>query len=398
VATWADGRLWPFVTPRDLLRFKPIPLRTRIRMGRAVLRVQRKERDVAAFEQRTAHDWVVEEMGQPAWDKVWGPLLRGKFGDRAEEISAAWLWGKLSLRRQVAGEERGEERLGYPRGSFQGLFEALREEIEAQGGAVHIDRPVQRVARRADGGFWVWPGAPESFRLGLDPREFPPEGAGPESFNAVLATVPNDIFEQLLDDELRDSLSPGYVGMLRGTEYMAALCLVLELDRSFSPYYWTNVADPDMPFIGLVEQTNFVEPERYGGRRFLYVSNYLDASDELLDLDADELIARYEPALRRINPEFSVDWIRQRWLFSEPAAQPVVTVGYQDRIPPLETGVPGLVLANTTQIYPEDRGTNYSVRLGEQAAEALLGEAKAKASRASGRSSTSPPGPPPSLR
>jgi hypothetical protein len=28
--------------------------------------------------------------------------------------------------------------------------------------------------------------------------------------------------------------------------------------------------------------------------------------------------------------------------------------------------VPGLYLANTTQIYPEDRGLNYSVRLGDQ--------------------------------
>ena len=76
--------------------------------------------------------------------------------------------------------------------------------------------------------------------------------------------------------------------------------------------------------------------------------------------------------LRRINPDFSPDWIRARWLFREPAAQPVVTVGYHERIPPLDTGVPGLVLANTTQIYPEDRGTNYSVRLGDEAAAAVL--------------------------
>ena len=62
----------------------------------------------------------------------------------------------------------------------------------------------------------------------------------------------------------------------------------------------------------------------------------------------------------------------ERHLFREPAAQPVVGVGYRDRIPPLETGVPGLVLANTTQIFPEDRGTNYSVRLGEEAAHAVL--------------------------
>jgi protoporphyrinogen oxidase len=153
--------------------------------------------------------------------------------------------------------------------------------------------------------------------------------------------------------------------------YQTALCLLLELDRPVGRFYWTNIADDTMPFIGLIEHTNFIEPERYGGRRFLYVANYLEPDDPLLGLSADELLDHYEPGLRRINPEFSRDWVRQSWLHREPAAQPVVTVGYVDRIPPLDTGVPGLILANTTQIYPEDRGTNYSVRLGAQAVEAL---------------------------
>ncbi len=122
----------------------------------------------------------------------------------------------------------------------------------------------------------------------------------------------------------------------------------------------------------MIEHTNFVEPERYGGRRFLYVANYLPHGHELLDLDADALLARYEAGLRAINPAFSRDRVRRAWRFAEPAAQPIVTVGYADRIPPLRTPAAGLVLANTTQVYPEDRGTNYAVRLGEQAAAALL--------------------------
>jgi protoporphyrinogen oxidase len=167
-------------------------------------------------------------------------------------------------------------------------------------------------------------------------------------------------------------LPDAYAAKLRSIEYYAALCLVLELDRPFSPYYWTNVADRDLPFIGLIEHTNFVEPERYGGRRFLYVSNYLPHGHELLGRSMDEVLDRYEPGLRRVNPGFERSWVRQSWLFREPAAQPIVTVGYKDRIPALQTGVPGLVLANTTQVYPEDRGTNYAVRLGEDAARAVL--------------------------
>jgi hypothetical protein len=75
--------------------------------------------------------------------------------------------------------------------------------------------------------------------------------------------------------------------------------------------------------------------------------------------------------LKRVNPAFDRSWVVNRWLHREPAAQPIVTVGYHERIPPLRTSVPGLVLANTTQVYPEDRGTNYAVRLGEHVARAI---------------------------
>jgi protoporphyrinogen oxidase len=301
-------------------------------------------------------------MGQAAWEKVWGPLLRGKFGSRAEDISMAWLWKKLVLRRQIKGQDVGGERLGYPRHSWELLFTTLAEAIERGGGRVLIDRPAVRVSEELE----VTYGAPGSFRRGHDPSGF--EAAGRERYDRVLSTLPNDV----MLDVAGHLLSDDYRRRLETIEYHTALCLLLELDRRFSPYYWTNIADPQVEFVGLVEHTNFVEPERYDGRRFLYLANYVEPGHELLGLDADALLARYEPSLRRINPAFDRTWVRERWLFREPAAQPIVTVGYPELIPPLQTGVPGLVLANTTQIYPEDRGTNYAVRLGDQAAAELL--------------------------
>ena len=366
VAFFLQGRSWPFTGPLDLLRFGPLKPAARVRMGLAVLRLQRAaERDgVAPYEGETAAAWVRREMGGAAWAKVWGPLLRGKFGDRAEDISMAWLWGKLTMRRQLKGREARQELLGYPRRSWEPLFEALVRDIESGSrGRVLIDRPAVRV----DAGFTVTPGAPGSFRRGHDPAAFEP-GGEPERYDRVLSTLPNDV----MLDVAGHLLPAPYAERLRSIEYYAALCLVLELDRPFSPFYWTNVADRDLPFIGLIEHTNFVEPERYGGRRFLYVSNYLPHGHELLGRSLDEVLERYTPGLRRVNPGFSRDWVEDAWLFREPAAQPIVTVGYKDRIPALQTGVPGLVLANTTQVYPEDRGTNYAVRLGEDAARALL--------------------------
>jgi protoporphyrinogen oxidase len=370
VAFFAQARLWPFVTPRDLLRFGPLPPLARVRMGAAAVAIQRLAHDPRRYERVTAREWIGRWMGSAAWERVWGPLLRGKFGERADDIAMVWLWSKLRARRQIAGEEAREERLGYPAGSWQPLFDALRREIEAAGGRVLIDRPAAGVAR-SDGGLAVTAGAPGSFRRGHDPSTFDAAG-DPEHYDAVVATVPSDVFEALLAPGLANEVGEDYLGRARSIEYYAALCLLLELDRRFSPYYWTNVADRELPFVGLVEQTNFVEPGRYGGRRFLYVANYLRRDHELLSLDADTLLEHYTPGLRRVNPDFDASWVRARWLFREPAAQPIVTVGYVDRIPPLRTPADGLWLANTTQVYPEDRGTNYAVRLGEEVAAALL--------------------------
>jgi hypothetical protein len=146
--------------------------------------------------------------------------------------------------------------------------------------------------------------------------------------------------------------------------------LLLELARPFTQAYWTNVADRDVPFLGLIEHTNLVPAERYPAR-YLFVSNYVAAEDELLRLGTDELVRRSLPSLMRISPGFDESGVLRRWSFREPAAQPIPRVGNRRRILPFASPRPGLFVANTTQIYPEDRGTNYSVRLGRDVAAAI---------------------------
>ena len=171
VAFFADGRSWPFTTPLDLLRFKPLSLPAAAADGpRRALRLSAATSGSSPSSPMTARDWIVRSMGARAVGAVWGPLLRGKFGDRAEDISMAWLWSKLTLRRQIKGEEARQEMLGYPRGSWQPLLErAARRRSSAGGSRVLIDRPAKSVERRASG-FAVRPGAPDSFRRGHDPR------------------------------------------------------------------------------------------------------------------------------------------------------------------------------------------------------------------------------------
>ena len=360
VAYFTDGKQWPFVTPLDLLRFKPLPPLSRVRLGAAVVALQKGPGAPGPVEHVTARKWIERYMGKDAYRALWGPLLRGKFGERADDVAMVWLQNKLRLRR---GDDAAEEKLGYPKRSWEPLFGALQARIEAGGGRVLIDRPIAKLS--AD--FTVTPGAPNSFRKGHDPRDF--ETIAPERYDAVLATLPSDVFEHVLEPGV---LPEAYLAKLRGIEYFTALCLLLEVDRQFSPYYWTNIGDDALPFVGLIEHTNLMGAERYDGRRFLYVANYLPKGHELLDLTPEQLLERYTPGLKAINPAFDRSWVKQIWSHREPAAQPIVTVGYRAKIPAMKTPTRGLVLANTTQIFPEDRGTNYAVREGEQAAEAML--------------------------
>jgi protoporphyrinogen oxidase len=151
----------------------------------------------------------------------------------------------------------------------------------------------------------------------------------------------------------------------------------MEFDRQVTDSYWTNICDPDIPFIGIIEHTNFVGTERYGGGASPTSPTTSRRATRLLELDLEGLFTAYEAGLRKVNPGWSRSWVKQA-CFVEPAAQPIVTAGFARRMPPLQTPVRGLVLANTTQVYPEDRGTNYAVRLGDEAAAALVAGAPAR--------------------
>src|SRR3954454_3817878 len=166
VGFYAGGVLHPFTTPLDLLRFSPLGLATRLRMGLAVVRLQRFGPPSEAYEGETAGAWVRAHMGEQAWTRVWEPLMRAKFGERAEEISMSWLHSKLTVRRQVSGREARGAVLGYPRASFETLFAALERAIVGAGGAVQTDRPAARIAREGEQ-LVVTPGAPGSFRSGM---------------------------------------------------------------------------------------------------------------------------------------------------------------------------------------------------------------------------------------
>jgi protoporphyrinogen oxidase len=188
-------------------------------------------------------------------------------------------------------------------------------------------------------------------------------------FDAVIATVPGYNLLQIAPPSLDDS----YAELLRSVRYQAAVVLLLVSSESLSRIYWMNIADRAMPFVGVIEHTNYVPPSEYQGKHLIYVSNYIERDDARFSMKADDLFEMYLPHLKKINPAFTRDWIEKKIVLRAEAGQPVITCNYSQRLPDHRTPLQGLYLANTLQIYPEDRGTNYSVRLGQSISK-LVGE------------------------
>jgi protoporphyrinogen oxidase len=356
VGIWARGRVWPFVSPLDLLNYRPLPLVDRLRLGYSVLRLTART-DWERMDDIGALEWLRKASGDRALASVWTPLMLGKFGADSERVPLAWLWSKFRLRRKLRGSGATKEQLGYPRGSFRAICQALAAEIRKLGGEIVVDREVVQV--REDNGYVLQCAGPGAYRrrVGQSPAEPALDGRA----EAVLFTTPTFVTRRLTD------WPADYLRRLDDWTYETAVVLLLELRRPFSTTYWTNIADTTVPFLGLVEHTNLVPAERYPAR-YLYVSNYVAGGDPLTGMNTEELLRHYVAALGQMNPRFDQHDVQRYWSFREEAAQPVPRIGNRHRILSFASPRRGLYLANTTQIYPEDRGTNYSARLGREVA------------------------------
>ncbi|HSJ56940.1 MAG TPA: NAD(P)/FAD-dependent oxidoreductase [Anaerolineae bacterium] len=348
VGFYYGGQIYDFVTPFDLLRFRPLNLFNRVKLGLMYLYLQRVD-DWRRLEQITAKDWILRYMGQEIYEKVWGPLLRGKFGALADEVSMTWLWGKIKVRGSSRQGATATEKLAYPMGSFEIITRALVDRLEAGGADLRLRQEVLGLATAPD-----------------DPRRVTGVITRQETipFDSVIATVPGYNLLEIAPP----TLDGDYVARLESVRYQAAIVLLLVSKQSLSRIYWMNIADRTMPYVAVIEHTNYVPPSEYEGRHLIYVSNYLERDDPRYEMRASELFDLYAPHLKRINPAFAPDWIEKKIVLRAEAGQPVITRNYSERVPDHRTPLAGLYLANTLQIYPEDRGTNYSVRLGKKIA------------------------------
>ncbi|MGH2593946.1 MAG: NAD(P)/FAD-dependent oxidoreductase [Anaerolineae bacterium] len=296
----------------------------------------------------TAHEWLGRWMGHGAYEKVWQPLLVGKFGEEYyREVNMAWFWARVHSR---------SPRLGTFVGGFQAFFDALADAVRQHGATIHLSTAVREIAPRDGGGLTLY------------------TPSGPTDYDACLVTTSPRLLARLTP-----TLPDSYLAQLNALKSMGAVVLILSLTHQLSEQgiYWHNLPKGEgFPFLNLCEHTNFVSPDYFGGDHIVYCGDYLVPDHEHFKMTHQELLERFLLALTRFNPKFDRAWVRQSWLFREVYAQPIPPVNHSRSIPDIRTPIPGLYFASMSQVYPWDRGTNYAVEIGRRTARMIASDAE----------------------
>lgn len=300
------------------------------------------------LEKVTAAEWTRRWFGQRVYTTQWQPLLISKFGEENyREVNMAWLWARLHAR---------TTRLGTFVGGFQAFLNKLAEAVKKQGAQIHLQRVV--IGLKQVNGQWQVE-----------------TSNGSETFDTVIATTSPGLMAQIAP-----ALPADYAQKLRGLKSMGAVVLVLTLDRQLTKFYWHNLPkESGFPFLALVEHTNYMSPEHYGGDHIIYCGDYLNPDHEYFKFTKEALLEKFLPALKRFNPAFDRSWIKQTWLWKTAYAQPVPPVNHSQNIPALRTPLKGLYFASMSQVYPWDRGTNFAVEIGRRVAQLVIDDAHAPA-------------------
>lgn len=340
-----NGRFYPLDSPLAALKFPGYGgFFNMVRFGLVTVYL-RYLADWRSLEKHRAVDWMRKWFGEKVYRSLFEPLLIGKFGEHVNEVNMAWMWARLKAR---------STRLGTFQGGFQAFCDAFADHLRGCGAAIHLSTPVSRITPLPQGG------------LQLD---LP---GGSRVFDRCLVTSSPGLMARLAPD-----LPKSYLEGLLSLKHMGAVVMILALKHQLSKegYYWFNLPKTaGYPFLALVEHTNFLSPKYFGGDHLIYCGDYLDPDHEYFQLSDDQLLERFLPALKRFNPKFQRDWVRNVWVSKTPYAQPIPLVNHSRNVPAIRTPLPGLFFASMSQVYPWDRGTNFAVEIGRRAAREMLTE------------------------
>ncbi|OGD82861.1 hypothetical protein A2572_02050 [Candidatus Collierbacteria bacterium RIFOXYD1_FULL_40_9] len=320
-SSFLQGKILQLDSPISVLKFSKLSVLARLRMGFGLF-VLKIIKNGLFLEKYKVIDFLPMLIGKEAYDLIWAKLLKAKFGKYTDRVNMAWFWSRVAKRTKA---------LGYFEGGFNSLIEKIADRIVSLGGEIKLN------------------------------SEFDFGKKSLAKYNRVIVTTPAPVAEKITGMDVMPKI-----------DYLWAQTLVLELEKSFMAEYWLNILEKNWPFLVVVEHTRFVNKREYGNKSILYLGNYLEPDNSQLKMTKEELLALYSSYLKKINPNFSLKWVKKSHLFRANYAQPVFPTNYSEQLKDINKTKNKIWFANMSMVYPYDRGTNYAIEIGKEVAISAL--------------------------
>lgn len=349
------GEIHSMNNAMEFLRFPPLGWIDRFRLGLTVLYAQ-FVKDWQSLEGVNVEDWLVRLGGRRTFDNIWRPMLRAKFDGSFANTPATYIWARLVRMKSTRGGANQKEEAGHLIGGYITLIEAMAKSIEAAGGKIHLNCPVQEVV--------IEQGQARGIRLKDEVR----------SFDSVVVTMQAPIFRRLIPKADQD-----YQDFLGKTEYLGIVCPLLVLDRPLTGFWTLNITDDRIPFTGIIETTSYIDPQYAGGHHLVYLPKYTAPGSPWQQKSDDEIRQIWLENLQKMFPGFKQDWVRYFLVHRERYVEPLHGLNGLHLIPDIKTPIKNLYLATTAQIYPALTNGESVTRHAQQAASVLLENSAAPA-------------------
>lgn len=349
VCIYFNNQIQPFVGALDLLKLKGISLISKIKTGLAMFYLS-KVKNGLKYEKISAAEWMKKHCGKSAFKVIWEPLLKGKFDKYWQDISMTWLWARLHIRANSRKNLLDKEMLGYFEGGFDVFTNALIHKIQEKNVKIETNSKVLEILPQENG----------SLKIQINDKI--------EQFDKVIFTIPSNNFADILEKTVKNEQ---YIQKLRSINYLGAHCYIFSSKQDLSKYYWHNINDLDKKFLVFIQHTNLINKQNYENHHIYYLGKYLPHDHKYFEMDSGEILGEWFTDLQKIFPDFDEKQIVQSHYFKFKNAQHIVDQGYREKIPEYKTPVKNVFLANFSQIYPQDRGTNYAVSEGRKIAKII---------------------------
>lgn len=348
-SVYYDQHIYPFDSIQAFFNYPGFGFFDTLRFG-AVTAALRYTRFWRLLEQTTADKWMRRWYGKTVYEVTWKPLLINKFGRYYDQVPMSWMWARIYARSQ---------KLGYFKGGFQTFANALTERFLQCDGQIRYQQAVTKITE-VNGRIAVTNNQNQTVIYD--------QCLVTSSPKSVLNMVP--AIPALYND---------YADKLKNLKSIGAVVMVVAMRWPLlKNTYWLNLpaTSPDkskneIPFLALVEHTNYIDNRHYGGEHIIYLGDYVEADHPYFTMTKEELEDTFLSHLSKFNVNFKKEWVRKTWLFRAKYAQPVPLVKHSQNIPDMQTPIQGLYFASMSQVYPWDRGTNFAVKLGREVAKLM---------------------------